>query len=188
MIRVNLIKASSHALAEGSMGQAGAGGSGEGLHPFLKVFFILLFPGLLYGYESFTLSEKKARLRVLANENQRIEAEVSQFGSVRSVVEDLEKEKKQLSDQLIVIQKISKKRASKLSIIHHLQKTLPYEIWLTEMNMNQNLFSFEGYSRSPSSIQKIVESLNEHTFVKLASNKYLKREKLGKERGQSFFY
>src|SRR5690606_4150363 len=87
----------------------------------------------LYSYEYINIDGKKQELARLNVRAQQLEKEATQYGSVNAIVEDLNKEKKKLTEQLSVIQKISQKRAYKLKAIRSIQENLPEDLWLKEM-------------------------------------------------------
>ncbi len=184
MIRVNLAKTHNYTSAGTqtaiAMDQAAAM-SQAGPHPAVKVAVILIMPILLYGYESYTLTQKNMTLTREKAKAEQIEAEVSQFGSVKSVVEDLVKEKNKLNEQLSVIQKISQKRAFKLQAIQVVQRSMLDDLWLDEMIVDQSVLNFKGYSRTPTSVQEIVNNLSSSDFIVSAFNKKMERVKLGKD-------
>jgi len=189
MIRVNLAKTHNYA-SPGTqtaiaMDQAALMAS-ESPHPAVKVGAMFILSILLYGYESYNLSQKQIELAVVNEQVQKIELEASQFGAVANVVEDLSKEKEKLNEQLSVIQNISKKRAFKLEAIKQVQESMLEDLWLSELIVDQNLLIFKGYSRSPTSVQKIVDNLNKVEFVENAMNRELKRVNLSSGEFNSF--
>ncbi len=189
MIRVNLAKTHNYTSTGTqtaiAMDQAAAM-SLSGPHPAVKVALMVIMPILLYGYESYNLTQKNIVLSREKAKAQQVEAEVSQFGSVKSVVEDLVKEKEKLDEQLTVIKKISQKRAYKLQAIQVVQRSLLDDLWLDEMVVDQSTLNFKGFSRSPTSVQEIVQNLTSHDFILSAFNKKMERVKSGKENLNSF--
>ncbi len=186
MIRINLAK--THAYAGPSTQTAVrldtpvAQGQSQGL----KIVSMILFLVLVIGYEKQQLSIKKANAAVSQNQLQAILAEIASFGSVTSIIEELEKEKKKVDEKLGVIESISKKRAFKLGIIMIMQENLPDDLWLEEMVVDKDLIHFKGLSRSPASIQQIVKKLEDNNFVKSAVNNELSRFKDGEDELQKF--
>lgn len=185
MIKVNLAKTHNYASAGTqtaiAMDQAAAMSSAGAPHPAVKIALILIMPILLYAYESYTITQKGLELARVRQQVEQIEAEISQFGSVKSVVEDLSKEKARLTEQLNVIQKISQKRAYKLQAIEVVQQSLLEDLWLDEMIVDQSTLNFRGHSRSPSSVQEIVENLSKNEFILSAFSKEMKRDRIGQE-------
>ncbi len=184
MIRVNLAKTHNYTSAGTqtaiAMDMAAASASGAP-HPAVKVAVMLIMPILLYGYQSYNITQKTMVFQREKAKAEKAEAEVSQFGSVKAVVEDLVKEKEKLNEQLTVIKKISQKRAFKLQAIKIVQKSMLDDLWLDELIVNQSVLSFKGYSRSPTSVQEIVENLSRSDFITQAFNRKMERRKVGKD-------
>lgn len=189
MIRINLAKThnytSSGTQTAIAMDQAAALASG-GPHPAVKIAIMIILPIILYIYESYNITQKSIELAKVQTQVQQIEAEVAQFGSVKTVVEDLVKERNKLNEQLSVIQKISQKRAFKLKAINQIQVSLLDDLWLEQLTVDQSVMDFQGLSRSPTSINEIVENLNKNDFIESAFNKEMNRKKIGKEVLQQF--
>ncbi len=176
MIRVNLAK--SHSFQSTGTQTAIAMDQASlamGPHPVVKVILILIFPVLLYFYESYNLSEITKRYVQKQDELQQIQNEVTQFGSVSNVVGDLMKEKKQLDDQLAVIQKISQKRAFKLKAIQFIQESVLEDLWLKKMVVSDDSLEIEGFSITPTSVQKIVKTLSSAEFIEDGINQEIRR-------------
>lgn len=184
MIRVNLAKTHNYTSAGTqtaiAMDLASASAAG-GPHPAVKVAVIIIMPILLYGYQSYTITQKNLVFQREKAKAEQIEAEVSQFGSVKSVVEDLVKEKEKLNEQLTVIKKISQKRAFKLKAIQIVQRSMLDDLWLDELVVDQSVLNFKGYSRSPTSVNEIVRNLSGSDFITSAYNKKMERVTLGKD-------
>jgi Tfp pilus assembly protein PilN len=189
MIRINLGKTHSYTSSSTQTAVAldqAAAMAQVGPHPSVKVFVMVIFPLLLFGYQTYNIAQKeKVLIRETAKAKQ-IEAEVAEFGSVKNVVEDLAKEKEKLSKQLSVIKKISQKRAYKLQAIKVVQRSLLDDLWLEEMTVDRSTLIFQGLSRSPSSVQEIVDNLLRSEFVVQAFNKKMERTTLGGEDLNSF--
>lgn len=189
MIKVNLAK-SQVMRADGTQvafaADAAAGRLPGAPHPAVKILLVFIFPVLLYAYENYNISEKKKILIRVSAEAQKIEREVSEYGSLKVAVDNLVKEKKKLNSQLSVIEKISQKRAFKLEAIRKVQDSLLSDVWLNELVVDQNLIVFRGYARNPSSIQTIVQNLSENEVVESAMNRELLRVQLGTQQVNSF--
>lgn len=188
MIKVNLAKTHNYtsrgtetaiesdrvALAEGDVS------------PVAKVGCIVLFTILLIGYEKYKLSEKMDERKAIAVRLSKVKQDIQNFGTVKNVIEDLVKERSKLNEQLRVIRKISQKRAFKLKTIKKVQESLPEDLWLKQLIISKETLMFEGYSRTPSSVQNIVAQLEKEEFVESAINTELKRSKIGEETVNEF--
>ncbi|MCJ8277569.1 MAG: PilN domain-containing protein [Bdellovibrionales bacterium] len=186
MIKINLAKASASITVEAQPLASGGLANFSASDNVVKVVLMLVFVIGLYSYESYTISEKKSRFYVVNNEAGELKQQVTKFGPVTAVVEDLAKERVKLNKQMEVIEKISKKRAFKLSSILELQKAIPVDSWVEEISVKENLIKFNGFSRDPRSVQQIVAHLQNLEFVDIATNKELSMQKIGKSEIHTF--
>ena len=190
MIRVNLAKTHNYSSTGTqtaiAMDQASASLASGQANLIAKVALMLASTLLLYLYQTYNISQLRVKLAVKNDQLAQIQAEVEKFGPVTQVVDNLLKERQRLDAQLEVLQKISKKRSSKLSTIRLVQESVVEDLWLKTMRVDQNILGFRGYSRTPTSVQQIVKNLQAADFIESAINKELKLEKKGKEELNSF--
>lgn len=178
MIKVNLAKSQSYASAGTQTSIAmdtQAITSGES--PVAKVGLIVAFLILVMGYEKYNMGILKEQEMAVRNQLTQVETEIKKFGSVTAVIEDLIKEKKTLGEKIKVIEKISQKRAFKLNTIVKVQESLPEDLWLEELLIDEAVINFKGLARTPTSVQQVVRTLNDAEFVESAFNKVLERKK-----------
>ncbi len=187
MIRINLAK--THAYVGPSTQTAVSLDKSlpsAGHKPGVKVLAMVAFLIAIIVYEKYQISFKKSSAIQLQGQLQTLQAEITQYGSVTTIIEELEKEKEKVDKKLSVIQTISQKRAFKLGIIMIMQENLPDDLWLQEMTVDKDLIYFKGLSRSPSSIQQVVKKLEDNNFVSSAINNELSRFKEGEDELQKF--
>ncbi|MEM7646025.1 MAG: PilN domain-containing protein [Pseudomonadota bacterium] len=188
MIRINLAKTHNYASSgtETAISSDRAAAIEGESTPQAKIAIMLVFTVLLYIYERYNLGTKQATASQISAQLEQVKGEIGNFGTVTSVVEDLVKEKEKLNAQLLIIQKISQKRAFKLKTILKVQENLPSDLWLTELIIDENEIEFKGLSRTPTSVQNIVAYLNDADYVDLAINQELKSIELDGETVNSF--
>ena len=182
MIRVNLAKVSSHGdEIEDSGGSSIPSLDLEGVNQnsLVKLGLIFLFPLGLFFWEGHVNNGIKKNLIAKQAELRTLEAEVAKFGSAATAVEDIKRERKRLHDRLSIIAKISSKRAYKIRTLEAMQKIIPKDCWLKEIKITKTQIELNGYSRSPSSVQSLVEKLSEMEFLSSVSNEGMVRKKLG---------
>ena len=183
MIRINLAKMDASAPTPGIAAVSDSIGSGLSLpgtsNPFAKIGVVLVFPLLLYVWEQNQLSTKRSTLAKKTQSLNAIKSEVEKFGSVTSIVEDLKKERELLHGRLKVIKKISGKRALKIGALRDLQRIIPRDVWLEAVSFNDGEITFEGLSRTPSSVQVMAEQLVGSQFIASALPSELKRSQVG---------
>lgn len=178
MIRINLAKTQSYSAPTTQAPSGIEMPSMTGDSKAVKIASMLVFLILVIGYEKYQLNKKRSVLEGMQKEMATIQTEISKFGSVTNVIEDLIKEKEKLNGQLLVIQQISAKRAFKLKTITKIQESLPDDAWLEELKIDQTLVNLKGLARTPTSVQKIVNNLLTADFIEAANNKEMKRVKM----------
>ena len=186
MIKINLAKASASIPAETHSVATGGLANFSPNDNAIKVVCMLVFIFILYAYQKYNISNKTQRFLTINVQATELQEQVTKFGPVTAVVEDLAKERKKLNQQMEVIQKISEKRAYKLGSIIALQESIPTDTWIEEMALKEGVINFKGYSRDPTSVQKIVSHLSELDFLESAVNKELSIKKIGKSEVHSF--
>jgi Tfp pilus assembly protein PilN len=159
---------------------------GLGHTPAVKVIIIVILPILLYAYQLYNIGLKEAELASEQARSAQIQEEIKNFGATKAVVEGLIEERKKLNEQLEVIETISKKRAYKLQAIATLQKNLIDDLWLTELEVGKGEIVFKGLSRTPTSIQEIVENLNKLDLIETALNREQQRVTVDNKKFNSF--
>lgn len=189
MIRVNLAKTQSYSPASaGTITNMDFKGLGAGVNVnlVLKIGGLIMATILVIAYEQYMISGKRSTLAQVSVEAAALQEEINGFGSVDQVLDGLAKEKAKMNEQLTVIQKISQKRAFKLQAILRVQKGLPEDVWLEEFNFDDNIIIIKGFSRTPTSVQIFVQTLNDADFITSAVNKELSRVKLADQQIQKF--
>ena len=179
MIRINLAKSNNFMNAE-EIGKSSDFFGGELSLKFeqdhiLKVLVMLTFIFALVGYEKYTLFNLKKSLQSSQAQVNEIQQKIDGFGNVGSVIEELIKEKEKMNAKLKVIEKISRRKTLKINSLLKIQEHLPEDMWLKTLSFKKKKLLFNGYSRKTSSIQKMVQRLNELKFVNLAVSKGIKR-------------
>ena len=186
MIKINLAKASASVVVEAqSVASSGLTAAAQN-DVAVKIILMLIFVLGIYGFEKYNISGKTQRLVAVEREREALASKVAQYGAVTTVVEDLAKEKRKLSKQMQVIQKISKKRAFKLQSITQLQKAIPLDSWVEEVTIEDDKVGFKGYARTPTSVQTIVAKLSELEFMQSVQQKELAIKKVGKNEVHEF--
>ena len=94
-------------------------------------------------------------------------------------IEEIQKERKLLQDRIEVIGKISSKRSFKIRTLAGLQKIIPGDCWLKEIQITKTEIVMQGYARTASSVQTLVEELGKFEFLSQVLNEGMTRKNLG---------
>jgi len=174
MIRINLAKTS----AFPSEGEEHASGGGGGIslpslgsinlsgseNPILKVALVLVFPLAVYIWEYQGLSGFRVDLAQKELELTQVANDIAQFGAAGEAIADVKIERDRLQKKLEVIAKISSKRAFKIRTLAKLQELIPQDCWLKEIDMKASQITFQGFARTPTSVQKTLGETTVHEF------------------------
>ena len=185
MIKVNLARLSGSAPVHAEAAVTASAPSRPTPLP-LKLLLIFALPIGLYIWQDIVVSEKIKSMKSSEDRLVEIKAQVEKLGAVTAVVQGLSREKARLQKQLSVIGRISGKRAFKLKTISEAQKLIPEDCWFEEVSIAKGKVKFKGYSRTPSSVQKLVDELERLEFLSSAYNEELKRSRLGQANVHAF--
>jgi|GEM_PF-2277856 len=189
MIRINLAKTS----AFPSEGEEHASGGGGGIslpslgsinlsgseNPILKVALVLVFPLAVYIWEYQGLSGFRVDLAQKELELTQVANDIAQFGAAGEAIADVKIERDRLQKKLEVIAKISSKRAFKIRTLAKLQELIPQDCWLKEIDMKASQITFQGFARTPTSVQIFVDQLSSLEFLTKVINTGVSRKTLG---------
>lgn len=138
--------------------------------PFLGIlFFIVLIVILLGGltlYRNILIE-----VRSLRNENISLEQQISSIKDRLRELQKIDELKKQYSEKLKLLDEISQKEISWLSIFENLNRNTPRNLWLKNFSMDDLNLSLEGFALSYNDIAVFIaqmESLGMWENVKLA--------------------
>lgn len=145
----------------------------------LKLALIFIFPLGVYLWEGHHLKGIRAEFNNKNSELQVIKTEVSQYGSAAVAIEEIQRERKVLKDRIAVIGQISSKRAFKIQTLSSLQKIIPGDCWLRQIDINKKQIVLKGYARTASSVQSLVEQMGKFEFLSQVVNEGMTRKALG---------
>ncbi|MCX7846196.1 MAG: PilN domain-containing protein [Dictyoglomaceae bacterium] len=138
--------------------------------PFLGIlFFIVLLIVLLGGltlYRNIVIEVKNLR-----NENLSLEQQISTIKDRLRELQKIEELKKQYSEKLKLLDEISQREISWLSLFENLNKNTPKNLWLKNFSMEDLNLNLEGFALSYNDIAVFLaqlESLGMLENVKLA--------------------
>lgn len=190
MIRINLATRKSANVASEAAGVGGLGNAAaafKNLSPAEVINQIreipnllpLLLVGILYyaaqsyvdSYREEKIKEVDRRILAITDEQERIRHELASK-------KDLEIKKKQLEDDELVlktkydvIEKLLQDRSAPAQIFLNLSKTIPPEIWLSEMRLDATSLQLKGDSLDFNPISDFQKNLRESLFFKSAQLK-----------------
>jgi len=192
MIKVNLARPESMPMEEGASVSSGLSfnlsslsGNLEG-NSLIKVAMIFILPLGLYLWEARGLKSFRQQYNTKSAELETLRDEVSQYGSAAVAIEEMQRERKALQDRIHVIKKIASKRTFKIRTLADLQKNIPGDCWLKEIKISKNSVNLQGYSRSATSVQSLVEKLGQSPFLSEVVNEGMTQKTFGENTVSEF--
>lgn len=168
MIRINLLKASPKGSKQGktvltSFTQIGAtitGSESTQRRALVHLFILLIFPGLIYGYEYFNLNDRRSTLAHLRRELATLEEENNRHPELQKEIDKAKADKKALEMQLGIIEDLSKDRLRDVKALDIIQRMIPEKAWLKSIEISRdNRMTLGGNALSDSDVLSFVGNL-----------------------------
>jgi Tfp pilus assembly protein PilN len=126
----------------------------------IKGAVILLFPVLLYVYETTNITSLNERRDALNHQITDINKKKAAFGDSGPKVEKFTKEKKKIDEQVEVIRSIARNRLREVKTLDSLQTLTPSQVWFEDIAIDGNLVKASGYSNTPDGVETLYAALN----------------------------
>ena len=161
MIKVNLLK---------NTGLEGAAISSQpGMHIVAvdqqklaigKVAVMLVFPGLVWVYESINISSLSQSLAAIQKQVTELDAEKQKYGDAAPKVEKFTKEKKRIDQHLDGIRELAKNRLREVKALDMLQTITPNQVWFDKILIDGSHVKATGYSNTDEGIETLYAQLS----------------------------
>lgn len=163
MIRINLLRStgmSAAAPAFGADGSVGVVVVDQQKIGAMKLVAILIFPILLYVYETMNVSSLESQRADIEAQAAAVEAKNAAYGDVGPRVERYTKEKQRIDSQLGIIRELAKNRLREVKALDSLQSLTPPQVWFDTIKIEGSLVKATGYSVSDDGLGALFSSLN----------------------------
>ena len=169
MIRINLL---TEARAAAAKKKGPALPTGAKLNNLILTGGILL--GILYiATMGLVLTSKRRRLD---DEIGRAKEEVARLKSIIDEVKSYEDKKKSLEEKIALINNLKTNQRGPVRLMDEVSKALPDLVWLTELQVQDNLLTLKGKTLSPNAVATYLENLKKSPFFAEPVFKNLGRE------------
>lgn len=142
----------------------------------IKLGVILVFPLLLYVWESLKINTLESERAQLQQRVDTIEAERASFGSAGPRVEKANKLKEKIEREIGVIRELAKNRLREVKALDQLQSVLPPGTWLREIDMASGKVILTGFAVNESAITELLNALNSNLFFSVVQPKGTQQE------------
>ena len=176
MIKINLMPSKS-ALARPVGGAAESGGEALALgsekdiqkQGGLRLFIILLFPILLYAYESQVIPAKAAQLAgrqalldELTKKNEKALGAVSE-------IKKFKLDQARIQSQISALENLKKGRMQEVKVLDSIQRNIPSKVWLQKFEISSGKINLQGLSGTDQGLTTFMDSLSRSIFLKEVS-------------------
>lgn len=129
------------------------------------------------------IEEKNLELNKVRQEGEKLE-------EIKIEIERFEQQERKLNEKLEVVKKIIKLRKNPMNMLYYLAKSIPEDVWVTKIAIQDDQMTISGESTSYKSIGQLIESFKSSIFfensnIKLVDSGMKENEK-GKVRIEHF--
>ncbi len=169
MIRINLLTEAKAAAAKKK---------GPALPTGAKLNNLILIGGLALGliYIASMYLVLTSRRRGLDEEIGKAREEVARLKSIIDEVQSYEDKKKSLEEKIALINNLKTNQRGPVRLMDEVSKALPDLVWLTELQVKENLLTLKGRTLSPNAVATYLENLKKSPFFAEPVFKNLGRE------------
>ena len=182
MIKVNLLRnlavAQGVSPSGGAFDALGGGDAATQKQAGIKAAAMLIFPILLYVYETFNLSTLRGELVAVQTAIQGIEAEKSKFGDLGPRVDKYKKEKARIDEELAIVRGLALSRLREVKSLDALQSLVPQKTWLNKVAIEGTKVKVEGFTTSTEGISELIGALDRSAFFSKIEPKSTSQEML----------
>ena len=137
----------------------------------LNVKLVVLSIIALYGIEMFVesyfegeLSQLEAQQLAITNEQRSVATKLRALANIKKQVEDLNKQEAVLAKRIEVVKEIVGKRQNPFKVLKYVAENTPKDIWLDEVELDNNKLLLKGNSKSWKSIGEFLQNLKTSIF------------------------
>ncbi len=169
MIRINLLTEAKAAAAKKK---------GPALPTGAKLNNLIVIGGLALGliYIASMYLVLTSRRRGLDEEIGKAREEVARLKSIIEEVKSYEDKKKSLEEKISLINNLKTNQRGPVRLMDEVSKALPDLVWLTELQVKENLLTLKGRTLSPNAVATYLENLKKSPFFAEPVFKNLGRE------------
>lgn len=122
-----------------------------------------------FGLESFKekqIEEVSAAVTKQLSENARLQESIKKFKTYDALKTSLDEDEQVIRTKLETIQKLAQERNYVSDLLISISKTIPRDVWLTQLAMEKAEIQFVGNSLGYTPISDFMKTLNESTSLK----------------------
>jgi Tfp pilus assembly protein PilN len=170
MIRINLLRTMGVAGVGTNIGTSASTG-GEIIsvdvrrQAAIKVVVILLFPLMLFLWETVRTNALKDKQTILQQQVSAVETEKASFGSTAPRVEKANMLKEKIQKEIKVIREIARNRLREVKALDQLQTIMSTDkSWMTGLKISGNKVTIDGYSLSEGDFVNLLQEFSRNGY------------------------
>lgn len=114
-------------------------------------------------------TDKQGEVTNITMELGSLKRKISQAAELEKQIQDLKEQERILTEKLSVVKQILSEKRNPSNLLVYLAKNIPKEVWITELNFQNDELKLQGESLDYASIGKFLESVKSSVFIKEAS-------------------
>lgn len=130
----------------------------------LGIVLLYLLPYVISSYFESDITLYENEQKELVKENRTKLSELRKYDSIKDQVRELEEQQEALKAKITVIKKIIDKRRNPFNVLKYISENTPDDVWLTELELDNEKIKLLGYSTSWKSIADFIENIKSSIF------------------------
>lgn len=130
----------------------------------LGIVLLYLLPFVISSYFESDITLYENEQKELVKENRTKLSELRKYDSIKDQVRELEEQQEALKAKITVIKKIIDKRRNPFNVLKYISENTPDDVWLTELELDNEKIKLLGYSTSWKSIADFIENIKSSIF------------------------
>lgn len=142
-----------------------AGGMGQWQEsPAIKFLIIIIFPVVLYLYESHHIGNLNQNINRLRSQSQSLDAQISTIKAKSSGAQKKQALIKELDEKIKFIRELSKTRLVEVKALDTLQSIMPDKLWFDVIEYKDRTFTITGKSFTQGDYQDFSDNIEKSNF------------------------
>lgn len=114
-------------------------------------------------------ADKQVEVTNVTTELASLKRKITQASELEKQIQDLKEQERILTEKLSVVKQILSEKRNPSNLLVYIAKNIPKEVWITELNFQNDELKLQGESLDYASIGKFLESVKSSVFIKEAS-------------------
>jgi Tfp pilus assembly protein PilN len=131
----------------------------------VNLFLILMIPALLAVYETQTIPSKKLEIQKVNKERSELQKFNQDAAAVQERIKKLNEDQSKLSSKIKILSSLKTGRVKEVRMLDLVQTQIPEQVWLTSIELTDQLLRIQGYSTKDSEVSIFIERMNKESIL-----------------------